>query len=224
MNTCSWPRTETARLFLPESTVALSEAVQVLDARTGTSLPFREEAQSNDRHRAAGRFLHVPLTDVPACGAVRLDILPGATSSASSTSSTENGDSTDLPAVPTVLENDHLRVTVDLSRACIGSILDKHTGRELVRQDAVIGFNGYVYDEYATAGAFNHQSSKTVADDSMHLLASRHTAPPAALVERRADATGHTLVYECAPALHAPTPRDGAPPPRRGSHRHREPH
>ncbi|WP_210569350.1 glycoside hydrolase family 38 C-terminal domain-containing protein [Streptomyces sp. GESEQ-4] len=197
VNTCSWPRTETARLFLPESTVALSEAVRVLDARTGTSLPFREEAQSNDRHRAAGRFLHVPLTDVPACGAVRLDILPGATSA---TSSTENGDSTDLPADPAVLENDHLRVTVDLSRACIGSILDKHTGRELVRQDAVIGFNGYVYDEYATAGAFNHQSSKTVADDSMHLLASRHTAPPAALVERRADATGHTLVYECAPA------------------------
>ncbi|WP_151482529.1 glycoside hydrolase family 38 N-terminal domain-containing protein [Streptomyces albicerus] len=194
VNTCSWPRTETARLFLPESTVALSEAVQVLDARTGTSLPFTEEAQSNDRHRAAGRFLHVPLTDVPACGAVRLDILPGATSA------TENGDSTELPADPTVLENDHLRVTVDLRQACIGSILDKHTGRELVRQDAVIGFNGYVYDEYATAGAFNHQSSKTVADDSMHLLASRHTAPPAALVERRADATGHTLVYECTPA------------------------
>ncbi|WP_370467041.1 hypothetical protein [Streptomyces sp. 5-10] len=38
VNTCSWPRTETARLFLPESTVALDEAVQVLDARTGTPL------------------------------------------------------------------------------------------------------------------------------------------------------------------------------------------
>ncbi|MEK8173664.1 hypothetical protein NKH77_46440 [Streptomyces sp. M19] len=54
MNTCSWPRTETARLFLPESTVALTDTVQVLDARTGTALPFAEEAQRNDRHRAAG--------------------------------------------------------------------------------------------------------------------------------------------------------------------------
>lgn len=194
VNTCSWPRTETARLFLPESTVAPSEAVQVLDARTGAPLPFTEEAQSNDRHRSAGRFLRVPLDDVPACGSVRLDIVPGVASA------TEHGDSAEPCADPAVLENEHLRVTVDLRKACIGSILDKHTGRELVRQDAVIGFNGYVYDEYATAGAFNHQSSKTVADDSMHLLASRRTAPPAALVERTVDATGHTLTYECAPA------------------------
>ncbi|MGI5227782.1 glycoside hydrolase family 38 C-terminal domain-containing protein [Actinoallomurus sp. CA-142502] len=194
VNTCSWPRTETARIFLPESTVAPGDAVQVLDARTGASLPFTEEAQSNERHRAAGRFLRVPLTDVPACGTVRLDIVPGASSPAT------DGDGTGVPADPAVLENDHLRVTVDLRQACIGSILDKRTGRELVRQDAVIGFNGYVYDEYATAGAFNHQSSKTVADDSMHLLASRRTAPPAALVDRTSDATGQTIVYECAPA------------------------
>lgn len=197
VNTCSWPRTETARLFLPESTVALGEPVQVVDARTGTPLPFAQEDQSNERHRAAGRFLHVPVTDVPACGAVRLDIVPRGAPAA------QDGEGTDAPteaAGATVLENDHLRVTVDLREACIASVIDKRTGREMVRQDAVIGFNGYVYDEYATAGGFNHQSSKTVADDSMHLLASRTTAPPAALVDRTADATGHTLVYECAPA------------------------
>ncbi|MEV5762753.1 glycoside hydrolase family 38 C-terminal domain-containing protein [Streptomyces tendae] len=193
VNTCSWPRTETARLFLPESTVALSDAVRVLDGRTGEPLPFAEEAQSNDRHRAAGRFLHVPVAEVPACGAVRLDVVTGADSPAPA-------DGANPPADATVLENDHLRVTVDLLEACITSVVDKATGREMVRQDAVVGFNGYVYDEYATAGAFNHQSSKTVADDSMHLLASRSTAPPAALVERTTDATGQTLVYECAPA------------------------
>ncbi|MEV8090694.1 glycoside hydrolase family 38 C-terminal domain-containing protein [Streptomyces nigra] len=194
VNTCSWPRTETARLFLPESTVAPDDAVQVLDARTGTPLPFTEEAQSNERHRAAGRFLHVPVADVPACGAVRLDIVPVAESAA-------EGDGTSgEPADPTVLENEHLRVTVDLREACISSIVDKATGREMVRQDATVGFNGYVYDEYATAGAFNHQSSKTVADDSMHLLASRSTAPPAALVDRVTDATGQTIVYACSPA------------------------
>ncbi|MFI7349397.1 glycoside hydrolase family 38 C-terminal domain-containing protein [Streptomyces sp. NPDC049936] len=194
VNTCSWPRSETVRIFLPESTVALGRAVRVLDARTGTPLPFAEEAQSNDRHRAAGRFLNVPVADVPACGAVRLDIVHDAERPVP-------GDAEETaPAVSTVLENDHLCVTVDLREACIASIVDKHTGREMVRTDAVIGFNGYVYDEYATAGAFNHQSSKTVADDSMHLLASRSTAPPAALVDRFTDATGQTLVYECAPA------------------------
>ncbi|MFE2355471.1 glycoside hydrolase family 38 C-terminal domain-containing protein [Streptomyces parvulus] len=194
VNTCSWPRSETVRIFLPESTVALDRAVRVLDARTGIPLPFAEEAQSNDRHRAAGRFLNVPVADVPACGAVRLDVVPDAEHPGQ-----DDGETT-APATPTVLENDHLRVTVDLREACVASIVDKHTGREMVRTDAVVGFNGYVYDEYATAGAFNHQSSKTVADDSMHLLASRSTAPPAALVDRFTDATGHTLVYECAPA------------------------
>lgn len=194
VNTCSWTRSETTRIFLPESTVALGEAVQVLDARTGSALPCTEEAQSNERHRAAGRFLHVPVPDVPACGAVRLDIVPGAESPA------RDDEEANLTADAGVLENDHLRVTVDLRHACIASIVDKRTGREMVRQDAVIGFNGYVYDEYATAGAFNHQSSKTVADESMHLLASRSTAPPAALVDRTTDATGQTLVYECAPA------------------------
>jgi hypothetical protein len=196
VNTCSWPRTETARLFLPESTVALRDPVQVLDARTGTALPFVAEAQSNDRHRAAGRFLNVPVADVPACGSLRLDIVPGTAPAPAPRDDGRAGSSAD----PVVLENDHLRVTVDLREACIGSVVDKGTGRELVRQDAVIGFNGYVYDEYATAGAFNHQSSKTVADDSMHLLASRSTAPPAALVDRTTDATGQSLVYECAPA------------------------
>ncbi|MEK8173663.1 glycoside hydrolase family 38 C-terminal domain-containing protein [Streptomyces sp. M19] len=136
----------------------------------------------------------MPVTNVPACGAVRLDIVTTDPFPA------EHDEAANPPADATLLENDHLRVTVDLREACISSVVDKATGREMVRQDAVIGFNGYVYDEYATAGAFNHQSSKTVADDSMHLLASRSTAPPAALVDRTTDATGHTLVYECAPA------------------------
>ncbi|MFE0821611.1 glycoside hydrolase family 38 C-terminal domain-containing protein [Streptomyces sp. NPDC058794] len=194
VNTCSWPRSETVRLFLPESTVALGEPVLVRDARTGAPLPFAEEAQTNERHRAAGRFLHVPVPNVPACGAVRLDI-------ATADEPSPRGEETARPAVgETVLENDHLRVTVDLREACISSIVDKATGREMVRQDATVGFNGYLYDEYATAGAFNHQSSKTVSDDSMHLLASRSTAPPAALVDRTTDATGQTVVYECAPA------------------------
>jgi hypothetical protein len=170
----------------------------VVDARTGAVLPAATEEQRNDRHRAAGRFLNVAVADLPACGAVRLDVVPADAADPAAPARDAVRDT--APADPAVLENEHLRVTVDLRHACIGSILDKHTGRELVRQDAAVGFNGYLYDEYATAGGFNHQSSKTVADDSMHLLASRRTAPPAALVDRRTDATGQTLVYECAPA------------------------
>lgn len=195
VNTCSWERSETVRLFLPESTVPLADAVRVVDSRDGTPLEMVEEEQSNELHRAAGRFLLFPLADVPAHGAVRVDIEP-----ASPSPSPLVAGSGSPAEASTVLENEFLRVHVDLASACIDSVLDKRTGNELVRQDATIGFNGYLYDEYATAGGFNHQSSKTTADDSMHLLATRRTAPPAALVERTSDATGETLVYECAPA------------------------
>ncbi|MFB8140694.1 glycoside hydrolase family 38 N-terminal domain-containing protein [Streptomyces parvus] len=194
VNTCSWERSETVRLFLPESTVPLADPVRVVDSRDGVPLEVTEEKQSNELHRAAGRFLLFRLAGVPAHGAVRVDVEPASGPSAGP--SAKNG----TPAhASTVLENEFLRVHVDLASACIDSILDKRTGEELVRQDAAVGFNGYLYDEYATAGGFNHQSSKTTADDSMHLLATRRTAPPAALVERTSDATGETLVYECAP-------------------------
>ncbi|MFJ8885851.1 alpha-mannosidase [Streptomyces sp. NPDC102402] len=195
VNTCSWERSESVRLFLPESTVSLADPVRVVDSRTGMPLEVTEEEQSNELHRAAGRFLLFRAVGVPAHGAVRVDIEPSPAPSAAPPAEAGTPDD-----VSTVLENEFLRVHVDLRSACIDSVLDKRTGGELVRQDATVGLNGYVYDEYATAGGFNHQSSKTTADDSMHLLATRRTAPPAALVERVSDATGETLVYECAPA------------------------
>ncbi|MEU0135681.1 alpha-mannosidase [Streptomyces sp. NPDC006296] len=195
VNTCGWERSETVRLFLPESTVPLADAVRVVDSRSGTALEVVEEEQSNELHRAAGRFLLFRLPGVPAHGAVRVDVEPAPAPSAGP----EREDGSPAGA-STVLENEFLRVRVDLASACIDSVLDKRTDRELVRQDATVGFNGYLYDEYATAGGFNHQSSKTIADDSMHLLATRNTAPPAALVERTSDATGETLVYACTPA------------------------
>ncbi|MFJ8752996.1 alpha-mannosidase [Streptomyces sp. NPDC102441] len=195
VNTCSWERSETVRLFLPESTVPLADAVRVIDSRDGTPLEVTEEEQSNELHRAAGRFLLFRPAGIPAHGAVRVDIEPAPAASAGLPA--EGGSPADAS---TVLENEFLRVHVDLASACIDSILDKRTGSELVRQDATVGFNGYLYDEYATAGGFNHQSSKTTADESMHLLATRRTAPPAALVERTSDTTGETLIYECAPA------------------------
>lgn len=190
VNTCSWSRGDVVRAFLPESVVPQAQPLAVIC--DGRRLRFSEEKPADERHDAPGRYLVISVPEVPAMGTVRLDVVattdPAAAAHAEAVSD------------PTLLENEYLAVRVDLSRACISSIVDKATGRELVRQDAVFGFNGYIYDRYATAGGFNHQSSKTVADDSMHLLAARDVAPPAALVSRHSSETEERIVYECVPA------------------------
>lgn len=188
VNTQSRIRTDVVRLFLPESVVPLDRSVTVLDGRTGDELPTATEAQTNPKHRAAGRFLHVTVPDVPAVGTVRLDLRAAGRADAAPSQSES-----------TELENAHLAVKVDLRGNRIASIIDKTTGAELVAADSAFGFNSYLYDQYATAGGFNHQSSKTVADDSMHLLAARSTAPPAVLMSRTSTAVAETLVYECVP-------------------------
>lgn len=101
---------------------------------------------------------------------------------------------------PTLLENEYLAVRVDLARACIASVIDKSTGRELVRQGAITGFNAYVHDSYTTAGAFNHNSSRTTASDRLEHLGRRTVAPPAALIARTSTALAESLTYETHPA------------------------
>ncbi|WP_037569034.1 glycoside hydrolase family 38 N-terminal domain-containing protein [Phaeacidiphilus oryzae] len=187
VNTRSRTRTDVVRFFLPESVLPLDVPARVLDGRSGRELPVADEPQTNPLHRSAGRFLHVTVADLPPLGTVRLDVLPG--------------EARPRPVCEEspVLENEFLAVRVDLRGNRIASLVDKSTGVELVDGDAVFGFNGYVYDRYATAGGFNHQSSKTVADDSLHLLAARKVAPAAVLVERTSTAVAETLVYECVP-------------------------
>ncbi|MGA8113696.1 MAG: glycoside hydrolase family 38 C-terminal domain-containing protein, partial [Actinocatenispora sp.] len=105
-------------------------------------------------------------------------------------------------ALPTeddlVLENGHLRVRVDLARACVASIVEKATGRELVDQEAVVGLNGYVYDTYTTAGGYNHHSNRTSVSDELELLGSRTLARPAVLLERVDDALEQRISFEYA--------------------------
>ncbi|NGN67369.1 alpha-mannosidase [Streptomyces sp. A7024] len=220
VNTCSWPRTDVARFFLPESSVPLERPVTVTDARTGERLAHEEEEQVNEEHRDAGRFLVVRVDDVPAAGSVRLDVTPTeagrnadddttvvkAATGWNPTGGTETEDPAETAAeayahpTPTLLENEHLVVRVDLARACIASITDKATGRELVRADAIAGFNAYIHDSYTTAGAFNHNSSRTTASDRLEHLGNRAVAPPAALIARRSTATAEVLTYETRPA------------------------
>ncbi|GHJ39409.1 alpha-mannosidase [Streptomyces sp. TS71-3] len=201
VNTTAAPRTSVVRFFLRESRVPLDKRVSVGDGRTGAPLPAVEEPQTNHVHRDAGRWLSVEVPDVPPFAMVRLDVAvvdaadPSGRAAERHTRSAEEearsqgrvgtGEKEDGAAVPLptaedlVLENDHLRVRVDLAKACVASLVEKATGRELVDQDAVVGFNGYVYDTYTTAGGYNHQANKTTVSEELELLGSRTLARPA---------------------------------------------
>ena len=197
-------RSGTVRLFLRESRIPLDRAVAVTDGRTGDHLRFVVVPQTNPTHRDAGRFLDVRIGDVPAFGLVRVDVCEQ-----QELGSVEDAPGTDLdwggasstgqlpePGTPAVLENDHLRVEVDLSRSVIRSLVEKSTGRELINPDALIGFNGYVYDTYTTAGGYNHQSNKTSVSPQLELLGSRSLARPAVLIDRADDGVEQRLTYE----------------------------
>ena len=199
-------RSGTVSLFLRESRVPLDRPVRVRDARTGEELAFAVRAQVNPDHRDAGRFLDVRIADVPAFGLVRIDVHEQPPSDVAApagpdlqwagTAGRPSEAAIPAPGTPAVLENDHLRVEVDLSRAVISSLLEKATGRELVNPEATVGFNGYVYDTYTTAGGYNHQSNKTEVSDELELLGSRTLARPAVLLEQVDDGVEQRLSYE----------------------------
>ena len=191
VNTCGWTRSEVVSAFLPEAIVPRSIPVEVIDPRSGASLPLDVEDPENLLHRDAGRVLRFLVPDVPGIGVVRLDVIAGDVDAPSPTAPGATTDRTD----PTTIANDHFTVHVDLARSCIASIVDRATGRELVADDAAIGFNGYVYDRYATIGGFNHGSSRLGSGDRLELLGSRRVAGPAVLVERTSRATGEQLAF-----------------------------
>lgn len=216
-NTAGLQRTATVRLFVRESRVPVDQPLLVRDARTGAALDHVVEPQVNPTHREAGRFVRVQVADVPALGLVRLDLLPGDPHSGGpllsaiemnglpgAMTSDEPGDlSADSLLGPDhtraeqlTLENEYLRVVVDERRACIGSIVELATGRELVNTDAVAGFNAYIYDTYTTAPGYNHNSNKMEVSPELELLGSRTLARPAVILERSNDGLEQRLVYE----------------------------
>ncbi|MEV2210405.1 alpha-mannosidase [Streptomyces sp. NPDC050997] len=208
VNTTAVARTSVVTVFLRESRVPLTSRVSVTDGRTGVELPVVQETQTNPVHRDAGRWLHVHVPDVPPFGLVRLDVTATGESSGEGAPPLplrlDQDDEHKDRAVPLptaddlILENEHLRVRVDLTTACVASLVEKATGRELVDQDAVVGFNGYVYDTYTTAGGYNHQANKMTVSEELELLGSRTLARPAVLLERVDDALGARLTYEYA--------------------------
>ena len=190
VNPSGWARTDAVAAFVPDAVVPVGLPIAVVDARTGRVLRADEEPPANDEHRDAGRVVRFIVEDVPAVGLVRVDLV-GARELKARPMPVGASD-----ARSTTLSNGRLTVTVDLERACIGSIVEARTGRELVGEDTAFGFGAYVHDRYAAAGLFNHASSRLEASDRLELLGSRSAGGPAVLVRRASTACGEVLVYE----------------------------
>ena len=185
-NTTSWNRTDEVTVFLPESRVPLETQIKVVDSRSGKELEFYESAQINPKHRNAGRFLNISIHDVPPVSVVRLDVLE--------TSKTIN--IVEKVSTENILENEFFKVVVDLNRSAISSIYSKVAGKEIIRQDSVVGFNAHVYDEYASAGGFNHQSGHMEADNRLNMMGARHLNKPAAIIARGKNSIKEWITYE----------------------------
>ncbi|MFC4245186.1 glycoside hydrolase family 38 C-terminal domain-containing protein [Gryllotalpicola reticulitermitis] len=216
-------RSGTVRFLLPEAVVPLAASIRLFDGRDGSELAFVTESQANAAHRESGRWIIARVEDVPALGYVRVDVhagdpalreheeganesVPRSASGRSEYGLMSLGDEgrsegSALAARPRrellMLENQHLRVQVDEHASVISSILEKRTGRELVNASAVVGFNGYVYDEYASSGGgFNHLANKLATSERLEMLATRTIGRPSRIVERVDNTIEQALVYE----------------------------
>lgn len=187
MNPTGGQRDGVVRVFLADSQVPLQVPFAAVDARTGDSVPVAVLPQVHARHRESGRYIDLAVQSVPSLGMARIDLMPSAEPIAEPTVSTAGN---------TVLENDHLRVEVDLARACIRSIVTKATGAELVAQDSTFGFNAYIYDTFGSGAAEVHMSGQIVGEEKLALLGQRTLARVAGLVERGSDSVRSWLIYE----------------------------
>ena len=172
-NTAIWKRSDEVMVFLPESRVPLETPIKVIDSRNKKELSFYESGQINPKHRNAGRFIHIAINEAPAIGVVRVDILEGS----------KNKESKGELKNELVLENEFLKVTLDPKTSSVSSIYSKSLKKEIVRQDSVVGFNGYIYDEYASAGGFNHQSGRMEGNIGLDLLATRSLTRPGVVID-----------------------------------------
>ncbi|WP_051325513.1 glycoside hydrolase family 38 C-terminal domain-containing protein [Glycomyces tenuis] len=194
LNPQTWASSTTASFLLREAIVPMDQDIVVVDARTGERLAHTETGQTNFTFREAGRWVRVSVPDIPGLGYVRLDIRAADASGSERDAEPARigGDDATAP----VLENEYLRVEYDTVRSCIASIIDRTTGRELVNKDSVVGFDQYIYDEYTSAGGFNHQSNRTSTSTRLELLGSRGVARQSVILEAADDGVEQRLVLE----------------------------
>lgn len=195
VNTAGHARGGVVAAFLPESLVHTTASVRLVDAVTGTDLPFAERNQTNPIHRNAGRFIDVMVDSVPAFGSRRVDVVVvdphGRAASPEGTITFASADDSVWH-----LDNGLLRVAVDPRSGAITSIRDLKSGAELVNIGSAFGFNAYVHDRLAPRGEFNHLSG-FVADSGpdLVLLADRATPTHVAFEDAGSDALGSWLRY-----------------------------
>jgi hypothetical protein len=56
--------------------------------------------------------------------------------------------------------------------------------------------NAYIYDEYASAGGFNHQSGQLEGSEKLEYIATRNLARPASIIEHAANDVKEWITYE----------------------------
>ncbi|GAA1963904.1 hypothetical protein [Microbacterium deminutum] len=214
VNTHAHARAGEVTVFMPESVLANEAVIALKDARTGEPLPHREVPQTNPYHREAGRWLVFQAPEVPGLGHGRIRVHATGRLDTRPAYNAWNPDF-DVPVTPgvvggapigtgelsedgrcAVLENEHLKVSVDIARGTICEILLKSEGRDLVNSNSVFGFNAYVYDIYGTAPKVNHMSGHSlVLDDEITLLTSRVVNTGAYAAEYGSDGLGQWLTY-----------------------------
>jgi hypothetical protein len=165
-------RTDLVRVFVPADRVGDEWALDLVGPDS-SGLPFVFEPQPHERFRPRGGWLSFLARDVPACGWARYDLVRGAGAVDSG-----GGDAS-------VLEDAWLRCEIDVDQGVVASLAAR--GRDLVDGAAAFGFNGYVYDRYATAARFNHLSGR-VPEGARWLLGSRSVAAHGTVVERESNA------------------------------------
>jgi Glycosyl hydrolases family 38 N-terminal domain len=214
VNTQAHPRGGQVTVFLPESVCSLETVVELSDPRSSEKVPHREIPQTNPYHREAGRWLVFRVVDVPGLGferirvtkADRVDIRapyfaevpdydvphsPGVVMASAIDSAVLSADGR-----AAMIENEHLRVSLDIAQGAISEILLKAEARNLVDSESAFGFNAYVYDNYATASKINHMSGHSlVLDDELSLLSSRIVNQGAFDIEFGSDGLGQWLSY-----------------------------
>lgn len=124
-NPLPWKRTGTVRVQAASTLKALR------DLRTDKILPVTNE----------GNVLQFLAHDVPALGYC--------TFVASEAYPQEKKDRLFLDEDRHVMGNGHLEVTLDATQGTIISLVDKHTGKDLVNQMSKYGFGQYVYERFS---------------------------------------------------------------------------
>jgi Glycosyl hydrolases family 38 N-terminal domain len=186
LNTTGTARTDVVKFFLPFSVVPASVDAVAEDERTGKALPTTVTQQQHADHRPAGRWLSFLAQDVPALGWARFNLVKGrpAEQEVTRTASSDLG-----------ISNGYYRVAISAERGCVSSVFDLLGSQELVNEDALLGFNSYVWDRYGTASRVDHLSGR-VFSRSLDLVAGRSLGGPSVLLEKTVSELGETLTVD----------------------------